>query len=125
MGPGDVEGDEPMPCLGPTRAEWAAAEARIRELELQVGELQNILWEIGKKDVSEPFSRDDAMKILTVLNKTGFVEKRICVHEWAHIEDHHVICRKCKHTADLCWTCEEEETKTRDGGLVCLKCNPQ
>lgn len=48
-----------------------------------------------------------------------------CVHEWAHIEDHHVICRKCKHTADLCWTCESEKTKTRDGELVCLKCNPQ
>ena len=52
-------------------------------------------------------------------------EKRDCVHDWAHIEDHHVICKKCKHTADLCWTCESEKTPTRDGGLVCLKCNPQ
>lgn len=49
----------------------------------------------------------------------------VCVHEWSHIEDHHVYCHKCKATADLCWTCESEKTKTRDGGLVCLKCNPQ
>lgn len=53
------------------------------------------------------------------------VEQFSCDHEWAHVEDHHVICRKCKKTADLCWTCESEKTKARDGCLVCVKCNPQ
>jgi glutaredoxin len=48
-----------------------------------------------------------------------------CDHQWSHIEDHHVYCHKCKKTADLCWTCETEKTKTADGRLVCLKCNPQ
>lgn len=48
-----------------------------------------------------------------------------CQHKWAHIEDHHVICELCKHTADLCWTCETEKTKTAVGAMVCLKCNPQ
>jgi len=32
-----------------------------------------------------------------------------CVHKWAHIEDHHVICEKCKHVADLCWPHENEK----------------
>lgn len=49
----------------------------------------------------------------------------VCKHKWAHIEDHHVICELCKHTADLCWTCETEKTTTAGGALVCLKCNPQ
>ena len=47
--------------------------------------------------------------------------KQICEHKWAHIEDHHVICEKCKHTADLCWTCESEQEKV-GGRLVCPKC---
>lgn len=53
------------------------------------------------------------------------LQQELCEHKWAHIEDHHVICEKCKHTADLCWTCESEKTKTSTSALVCLKCNPQ
>lgn len=51
--------------------------------------------------------------------------KRICEHEWSHIEDYHFFCAKCKATADLCGKCSTEKTATRAGGLVCLKCNPQ
>lgn len=48
----------------------------LREANLKIRELQNVLWEVGKKDVTEPFSTDDALKILSVLNKTGFVEPK-------------------------------------------------
>lgn len=51
--------------------------------------------------------------------------KRKCEHEWSHIEDSHFFCAKCRATADFCGACGAEYTKTRDGGLVCLKCHPQ
>ncbi len=82
---------------------------------------------LGQGDVEKGFSSTyNALIFCARELERAQTERRVdpqqnCDHKWAHIEDHHVICEKCKHVADLCWTCEAEKQDV-GGVLVCLNC---
>lgn len=98
--------------------DWAEANNRLRELKLQIRDLKGALENICEM---ESCMCQDVRNCMIARARELVVEKPKCEHEWAHIEDHHVYCPKCKKTADLCWTCEAEKQDI-NGRLVCPKC---
>jgi len=104
--------------------------ANIRAGQRQDALLQNHAMREALEEIvlgKGPFSLDrfehasNTIESMKAVAKEALTQKQKCEHKWAHIEDHHVICEKCKHTADLCWTCEAEKENV-NGRLVCPKC---
>lgn len=70
--------------------------------------LQNALRDIRSAMDAADTSNPRCFGAIAAIIEVTLSEKPKCDHEWAHIEDHHCICRKCNHVADLCWECEKE-----------------
>jgi len=109
------------------------SEADLRDRELQVGQYRAALEKIADpmSDTHHvccanwPESKGYPCNCDTCTAKAALTERPVCQHKWAHIEDHHVICEKCKHVADLCWP-HENEKPCRECGEKAkqdLKCN--